>query len=136
MTSAPHNLATSRPRCHLATTLAQIVEQSMLSRITETTTLEQFQTLQQSLMLLCLELEQQADWRHYASIDTVRHCCVRDIYTQAAFMLKNLSLTQPPPPAPPPTPPKPPETLKDVVEGLKETFQPNPDATPLGEVGE
>jgi hypothetical protein len=131
MATAPHTLATSRPRCHAAATFAQIVEQSMLSRITETTTPEEFQTLQQSLMLLCLEFEQQADWRHYAGTDTLRHCCVRDIYTQAAFILKNLSLTQPPPPAPPPPPP-PRETLADVVRDLKESLQPNHDETPLG----
>jgi hypothetical protein len=87
--------------------------------------------LQQSLMLLCLELEQQADWRHYAGTDTLRHCCVRDIYTQAAFMLKNLSLTQPPPPAPPPPPP-PRETPADVVRDLRDAIQPNPEATSLG----
>jgi hypothetical protein len=115
----------------LATTFAQIVEQSILSRITATTTAEQFEALQQSLILLCMELEQQADWRHYAAASNLRHCCVRDIYTQAAFILKNLSLTQPPPPAPP-QPPPPRETLADVARDLKETLQPNPEATPLG----
>jgi hypothetical protein len=91
MATVPNKLDTSRPRCHLATTLAQIVEQSLLCRITESTTAEQFQLMQQTLILLCMELEQQADWRHYASTDTVRHCCVRDIYTQAVFILKHLA---------------------------------------------
>jgi hypothetical protein len=58
------------------------------------------------------------------------------LFQEAAARLRNMEIMQPVPPTPPPTPPKPPETLKDVVEGLKETFQPNPDATPLGEVGE
>ena len=80
----------SRPRCHLAATFAQIFEQSILSRITETTTAtdEQYQYAQQSLILLCIELEAQADWRHYAAAGNLRHCCVRDTYTQAVFILK------------------------------------------------
>jgi hypothetical protein len=131
MTAAPHRLDASRPRCHLAATFAQIVEQSMLSRITETTTAEQFQALQQSLILLCMELEQQADWRHYQAAGFLSHCCVRDIYAQAAFTLKNLSLLQPAPPAPPPPlPPR--ETPKDVVRDLADTIQPDPEATTLG----
>jgi hypothetical protein len=131
MAFAPQKLDTSRPRCHVATTFAQIVEQSILGHITEATTAEQFQNAQQSLILLCIELEQQADWRHYAAAGNLRHCCVRDIYTQAAFILKNLSLTQPAPPAPAPAPP-PRETLADVVRDLKESVQPNPEATTLG----
>jgi hypothetical protein len=124
MASAPHNLDAAGPRCHLATTFAQIVEQSMLRRVTETTTAEQFQVLQQSLILLCMELEAQADWRHYQAAGTRRHCCVRDIYTQAAFILKNLSLTTPPLPVPaqPPAPPAPkPQPLsdEDLMERLK-----------------
>jgi hypothetical protein len=122
MTAIPQRLDASRPRCHLAATFAQIFEQSMLRRITETTTPEEFHTLQQSLMLLCLELEQQADWRHYQAAGTLRHCCVRDTYTQAAFILKNISLTQSAPPAPP-APPPPRETLADVLRDLKESLQ-------------
>jgi hypothetical protein len=45
--------------------------------------------------------------------------------------LRNLELMQPAPPTPTPPPP-PRETLTDVVRDLKETFQPNPEATPLG----
>jgi hypothetical protein len=135
MASAPQNLDAAGPRCQLATTFAQIVEQSMLRRVTETTTAEQFQVMQQSLILLCMELEAQADWRHYQAAGTLRHCCVRDIYTQAAFILKNLSLTTPlpPVPAPPQPPPAPrPEPLSDeellerlrtyVTERANETF--------------
>jgi hypothetical protein len=117
----PQHLAASRPRCHLSTTFAQVFEQSILSRVTATTTTEQFQALQQSLILLCMELEQQADWRHYAAAGNLRHCCVRDIYTQAAFLLKNLTLTQPAPPAPqPPEPPPEPKehSLEDIVENI------------------
>jgi hypothetical protein len=120
MAFAPQKLDASRPRCHLATTFAQVFEQSMLSRVTATTTAEEFQALQQSLIRLCLELEQQADWRHYQAAGTLRHCCVRDTYTQAAFILKNCSLTQPAPPAPPPPAPPPPQpkprSLTDVVK--------------------
>jgi hypothetical protein len=131
MAFAPQKLDTSRPRCHVATTFAQIVEQSIFSRITEATTAEQFQHAQQSLILLCMELEQLADWRHYAAAGNLSHCCVRDIYTQAAFILKNLSLTKPAPPAPAQPPPSR-DTLTDVLRDLKEVFQPNQDETPLG----
>jgi hypothetical protein len=123
MTPAPNRLDASRPRCHLATTFAQVFEQSILSRVTASTTAEQFQALQQSLVLLCMELEQLADWRHYPAAGNLSHSCVRDTYTQAAFLLKNLSLTQPAPPAPPPPGPPPPEpkprSLTDVVQDFK-----------------
>jgi hypothetical protein len=131
MTAAPHRLDASRPRCHLAATLAQIVEQSMLSRITETTTAEQFQLMQQSLILLCVELEQQADWRHYQAAGTLRHCCVRDIYTQAAFILKNLSLTQPAPPAPPP-PQQQLTTREGIIIDVEESVSTSSVETELG----
>jgi hypothetical protein len=122
--TAPKRLDASRPRCHLATTFAQVFEQSMLSRVTATTTAEEFQALQQSLILLCMELEQQADWRHYQAAGNLSHCCVRDSYTQAAFILKNCSLTQPappasPPPEPPPAPEPKPRSPTDVVKDFK-----------------
>ena len=118
----PQRLAASRPRCYLATTFAQVFEQSVLSRVSADTTAEEFQALQQSLIRLCLELEQQADWRHYPAAGTLSHSCVRDTYTQAAFLLKNLSLTQPMPPAPPPLEPPPLEpqehSLEDIVNNI------------------
>jgi hypothetical protein len=125
MTLENRSLDTSQPRCHLATTFAQIADHSIFRRITERTLPDTFQAAQQSLILLCTELEKQADWRHYAG--SSNHCCVRDMYTQAAFLLKNLSLTQPtqpaPEPAPAPLPDPVPAPQEHSLEAVVETFE-------------
>jgi hypothetical protein len=121
MTLENRSLDTSQPRCHLATTFAQVADYSIFRRITERTLPDTFQAAQQSLILLCTELEKQADWSHYAGSSS--HCCVRDMYTQAAFLLKNLSVTQPAPEpqAPPPEPV--PESQEHSLDAVVETFE-------------
>jgi hypothetical protein len=89
-----------RNLCSVAYTFAQIADQSIFAFITNRTTPEQFQTAQQSLLQLCQRLESQMDIFHYPAA-TGMHSCVRDIYTDAAFRLKNLEIMQEPAPPPP-----------------------------------
>jgi hypothetical protein len=89
-----------RNLCSFAFTYAQIIEQTIFARITDRTTPEQFQLAQQNLTLLCRELAAKVDWNHYPSSSGPAHSCVRDVYADAAFRLKNLEIMQPPAPAP------------------------------------
>jgi hypothetical protein len=82
-----------RDLCSVAFTYAQIVEQTIFARITNRTTPEQFAAASQTLGELCQQLERQMDWSHYPAAHGM-HACVRDVYTDAAFRLKNLAIMQ------------------------------------------
>lgn len=131
MTQHHQAMDTPRSRCSLAVTYQHIAVHSIFSRITEQTARETFAAVHESLRQLCAALEQQADWLHYGSPASLTHYCVRDAYTQATVYLHHLSLTQPAP-APPAEPGNPAETLADIVRDVGDSFQPNPEATPLG----
>jgi hypothetical protein len=89
-----------RNLCSFAYTCAQIAEQTIFARITDSTTPDQFMVAQQNLLALCQRLESQMDMFHYPAASGLHHC-VQDIYTEAAFRLENLAIMQPPaPPAP------------------------------------
>jgi hypothetical protein len=119
-----------RRLCSFAYTFAQIADQSIFGHITDRTTPEQVQAAQHSLLQLCQRLEAQMDMFHYPAA-TGMHSCVRDIYTDAAFRLKNLVLLQP---APPPqlAPRKQPLTPEEVVNNLEQALQTSPKETFLG----
>jgi hypothetical protein len=91
MLLANQSLDTTRPRCALAATCAQIIDAGILNRVNEHTTQEQFQAAQRSIMQLRDAFAPQADWRHYAGIGG--HCCVTDICTQASFLVQGLAIT-------------------------------------------
>jgi hypothetical protein len=128
-------LSAGAPLCVLSDSFYSTSRDTIFRQLRPDMTKEQWQAALESLTRLRDELVQKLYPMHYGSL-VGRHRCVEHLFQEAAARLRNLEIMQPVPPTPPPTPPKPPETLKDVVEGLKETFQPNPDATPLGEVGE
>jgi hypothetical protein len=128
------NLSAGAPLCTVSDSFYRTVRETLFQQLTKETTMEQWQAAQESLVHLRDELQQAIYPMHYGSL-VGRHRCLDHVFREAVARLRGLEIMQPVPPTPQP-PPKPPETLKDVVEGLKETFQPNPDATPLGEVGE
>jgi hypothetical protein len=81
---------------------------------------------------LCEKRAATLDPLHYGAL-TGTHSCIRDIFELASAYLTNLRLTQPAPEPPAaPTPPQPLRTLRDVVEALGDTLQPQPDDLPIG----
>jgi hypothetical protein len=90
-----------RQLCIPARTLAEIGNE-LLGQVTEsTTTPEQIEQLQQSLLLIYKELEKQAGLFHYAATIGPPHTCVKDIYIHASAILKNRAILQQAPPPPP-----------------------------------
>ena len=81
-----------RQLCSYARTFADIADRSIFSQVTEFTTPAQFEAAQQSLLQLCQRLEANVDLFHYPQAYGSPHSCVRDIYTDAAFRLKNLAI--------------------------------------------
>jgi hypothetical protein len=118
-----------RRLCSAAFTFAQIAEQTIFAWITDRMTPEQFKLAQQNLTLLCRELEATVDWDHYASSSGPIHSCVRDIYTDAAFRLKNLEIMQE---AAPPPPAQQLITREGVVIDLEDKIQTSTEETDVG----
>jgi hypothetical protein len=118
-----------RRLCRDAFTFAQIAEQTIFALISDRTTPEQFKLAQQNLTLLCRELEATVEWDHYTSSSGPAHSCVRDVYTDAAFRLKNLEIMQK---AAPPPPAQQVITKEGVVIDLEEKIQTSTEETELG----
>jgi hypothetical protein len=116
-----------RNLCSAAFTYAQIIEQTIFARITDRTTPEQLEAALQSVGELCQRLERELDWSHYPASHGL-HACVRDVYTDAEFRLRNLALMyQPAPPA------KQQEvTVEGVVIDVEERIQTSAVETDLG----
>jgi hypothetical protein len=112
-----------------AFTFAQIAEQTIFALISDRTTPEQFKLAQQNLSLLCRELEATVEWDHYSSSSGPPHSCVRDVYTDAAFRLKNLEIMQAPAPSPPTQQVI---TSEGIVIDLEEKAQTSTEETDLG----
>jgi hypothetical protein len=105
------------------------VRETIFQQLTKETTAAQWQAALQSLQQLRDELQQAIYPMHYGSL-VGGHRCLDHVFREGVARLRSLQIMQPVPL--PPQPPPPPETLADVVRDLKETFQPNPEATPLG----
>jgi hypothetical protein len=80
-----------RNLCSFAFTYAQIIQQTIFSRITDRTTPDQFAASLQSLGELRKQLESQMDWSHYPASQGL-HSCIPEVYTDAEFRLKNLAI--------------------------------------------
>jgi hypothetical protein len=131
MTSYTPRLLSNHRLCSYSRMYAQIVEQTILSQITERTTPAQFAAAQQSLLALCQRLEAKVDLFHYPA-ETGTHQCVRDVYTDAVFRLKNISLMQPEPQPEPQAPKQQLLTVEGVVIDLEETIRTSREETYLG----
>jgi hypothetical protein len=84
-----------RNLCSFAYTYPQIIEQTIFARITDRTTPEQFEAALKTLGELCQRMERQMDWSHYPASQGI-HSCLRDVYTDAEFRLKNLAIMHQP----------------------------------------
>jgi hypothetical protein len=134
MTSYPPRLLSNHRLCSYSRLFAQIIEQTILSQITERTTPAQYAAAKFSMRALSerLEAEAKRDWSHYPAQQGT-HSCVRTVFTDAIFRLENIILLQPEPaPQPSPAPPQPHMTLEDVVRAFGEPVQPYDDATYIG----
>ena len=117
-----------RQLCIPARTYAEIGNE-LLGRVTDSTTPEQFQQLQQSLVLLYNELERLAGPFHYAASFGPPHACVKDIYIHASALLKNRAILQQ---APPPPPAQQLISREGAVIDLEERVETSSEETELG----
>jgi hypothetical protein len=116
-----------RNLCSFAFTFAQIAEQTIFARITNHTTREQFEAALQALDELCRRLERQMDWSHYPASHGM-HSCIRDVFTDAEFRLKNLAIMhQAPLPATQQV-----TTVEGVVIDMEERLRTSTEETYLG----
>jgi hypothetical protein len=116
--------------CVVSDSFYRTVRETIFQQLTKDTTPEQWRAAQESLTRLRDELQQAIRLMHYGSL-VGGHRCLDHVFREAVARLRGLEIMQPQPPAPP-APPPPRETLADVVRDLKESYQPNPEATPLG----
>jgi hypothetical protein len=128
MSAYDWTLSAGAPLCTVSDSFYRTVRETIFQQLTKETTAEQFQAAQETLVPLRDELQQDLYPMHYGSL-VGRHRCLDQVFREAAARLRGLQIMQP---APTLEPPPPPETLADVVRDLKETLQPNPEATPLG----
>jgi hypothetical protein len=115
-----------RNLCSFAFTYAQIIEQTIFSRITDRTTPQQFEAAQQSLLELCQRFESQMDWSHFPAPHGL-HSCIRDVYTDAKFRLKNLMIMHQQAPSPQRL-----ITREGIVIDLEDKIQTSTEETDLG----
>jgi hypothetical protein len=123
-------LARGKYLCSPARSFAQIAAQSIFAKITDRTTPEQYQAAQESLRQLCQRYEATLDLFHYPAAYSSPHWCVRDVYTDAAYRLQNLSIMQPVPE--PPAPKQQVITVEGVVIDIEETLSTSTTETDLG----
>jgi hypothetical protein len=126
----PRSMSSYQSLCSQARAFAQLADQSIFSKITDQTTPEQFEAAQLSLLNLCQRLEANLDLFHYAAV-VGTHECIRDVYTEAAYRLKNLAIMQPEP-LPEPPPKQQLITLSGVVIDLEEEYRTSREETDLG----
>jgi hypothetical protein len=134
MTPYTPKLLSNHRLCSYGRLFAQIIEQTILTQITERTTAAQLAAAKFSVRALSQQLAAEAkrDWSHYPA-EQGTHNCVRAVFTDAIFRLENIILMQPEPePEQPPAAPQPQMTLEDVVKAFGEPVQPDDDATYLG----
>jgi hypothetical protein len=110
--------------CPYAKEFRAIAQETVFSRVTETTPPEMFTKAQQLLLSLYQDLTermQQKDLFHFPSARTGRHWCVLAEYEHAYHRLRNFARMYDPPPPPPEPAPKPqPLTDAELMERLKE----------------
>jgi hypothetical protein len=119
----------SLPTCPHARTFIQIAEQTIFSKITEHTRLDQFSAAEDILAQLCQRLEAQVDMFHYPAA-TGDHWCVRDVCDHAVLALAGLAAMHQ---QAVPEPPKQQLITRDgIVMDLEEKLQTNRTETHLG----
>jgi hypothetical protein len=81
-----------RQLCFYARTFADIADKSIFSKVNEFTTKAQFDLALQNLKALAERLESHVDLFHYPQAYGSPHSCVRDVFNDAEFRLKGLSI--------------------------------------------
>lgn len=114
------NGKTPLPVCGYYQVFEAIAKDTIFTRLTPQTTKEQYEQVQECLVLLRNELQRRLDWRHFPSATGPPHRCLADCCLEAVFRLKNLSLLAPKAPIDAPKP----RVLspEDVVDNLGVTL--------------
>jgi hypothetical protein len=124
--------------CPYAKELRAFAQDIIFSRVTETTTVEEFARAQQNLLSRYLDLAEdlRTDTFHFPTAQTGRHRCLAAEYKETYHRLKNLSLMRNTslPPAPPPRrqPPRSPDEVVNDITSLADEVK-RPGDTFLGE---
>jgi hypothetical protein len=122
-------LSAGAPLCVFSDSFYYTARDTIFRHVTPETTTDQFAAALARLTRLRDELVQQLYPMHYGSL-VGRHRCVDHLFREARARLHSLEIMQPVPvPEPPPMRR---DTIADVVHDLRETHQPDPEATPFG----
>jgi hypothetical protein len=93
----------------------QRIAEELVANISETTSVEQFEQAQKSLLFLFQELKERLDPLHFRTPGG--HPCLEQCYLEYAMLIRNRAILQKPlPPPSPPVPPPKPRSLTDVVK--------------------
>jgi hypothetical protein len=117
-------LPTNLPLCFYADQFYRTTKDSLFSQLSDTTTPEQFEEAQATLLTLRQEVEQDMPRMHYAS-QFGTHVCVGALYKEASLRLRNFALLKPeqqPEPAPPRQAPL---TYEDILTLLEKLIPPD-----------
>jgi hypothetical protein len=111
----------------------QTLEQEILACLSDSASPEQFQQLQQSLLLLREDLITRAknDPFHFPN-PTAGHRCIAAYYEEVVARLRHRYILRMPPPVPPPPPPRP-LSDEEMMTALDDMIAQRAKETPLGE---
>jgi hypothetical protein len=107
----------------------QLVAEDLLANVGETTSLEQFEQAQKSLLSLFQELKERMDPWHFRLPG--RHRCLEHCYLHYAMLLRNRAILQKP--LPPPVQKPQPVTLEALLANVEQIIAESATETPFGE---
>jgi hypothetical protein len=109
----------------------QRVAEELLANIDETTSPEQFDQAQKSLLFLWQELKERIDPLHFRVPGG--HRCLEQCYLEYALRLRNRAILQKPLPASPPAQQPQPVTLEALLANVERVIAESSKETPFGE---
>jgi hypothetical protein len=107
-------LPQSLPLCLYADRFYRTARDTLFSRLSDTTSAEQFEQSHATLLQMKEDIEKDMPAVHYAA-QFGSHVCVADLFDEASLRLRGLALLQPPEAADPPAPDQAPLTYEELL---------------------
>jgi hypothetical protein len=107
----------------------KLVAEELLGNVNETTSSEQFEQAQKSLLFLFEELKERMDPLHFRTPGG--HRCLEHCYLEYAMRLRNRAILQKPLPPPPQKPQ--PVSLETLLANVEQIIVESAKETPVGE---